>query len=182
MDGRSPTADLRLTLLAQIDPLARAARVVLLLDERQPDALRAEAITMRPERLFWTLSQLDGGLPQELCQALVRAVRLTRRRQPVTDTAEALSAALASTAAADWLRGRWSAIAAMTPLDWLGARTSEPERPLATVAGWLAGPPVLGPLPGAVPLPPPGLCDLAWLAAVVADGVADVLRSLAARR
>lgn len=181
MTGRSTTDDLRPTLLAWLDPLARAARLVLLLDERQPDVLRAEAIAMRPERLWWTLTQLDDGLPLAVCQALVRAVRLVRARQPVTDPAEVTSAALAATAAADWLRGRWPTVAALTPLDWFGARTIEAAWPAAAGVDWLDAPPVVGPPPGAA-LSPPGSRDLAWLAATVANGIADLLRGLAMRR
>jgi hypothetical protein len=43
---------------ALIDPRARAARLVLALAARQPAALRAEALTMPPERC-WTLTQRD---------------------------------------------------------------------------------------------------------------------------
>jgi hypothetical protein len=178
MTGRSTITDHRPTLLGLLDPIDRAARLVLLLDERQPDALRAEAISMRPERLFWTLTQLDDGLPLEVCQALVRAVRLGRGRRPVGDRAEVTSVDLASTAAVGWLRVRWPAVAAMAPLDWLGVMTVESARPLEVTACWLDGPPVVGPPPGE---PPPGLRDLAWLLAAFADSVADVLRGLALR-
>ncbi len=59
--------DIRGRLAAVVEPIARAARLVLVLDEDQPDALRAEAITMPAERLFWTLTRkrsrrLSGGL------------------------------------------------------------------------------------------------------------------------
>ena len=59
-------------LTALIDPIAQAARLVLIHDTLQLDELRAEAITMPAERLFWTLTQLDGGLSLDVCQALVR--------------------------------------------------------------------------------------------------------------
>src|SRR5262245_29780656 len=79
-----PSDDIRAELAALIDVLARAARLVLLLDERQPDAVRAAALAMPPERLFWTLTQLDGGLDLDACQVLVRAARLSRSRGPVS--------------------------------------------------------------------------------------------------
>lgn len=171
MTGRSTTADLRPTLLARLDPIARAARLVLLLDERQPDALRAEAIAMRPERLWWTLTQLDDGLPLPVCQALVRAVRLGRGRRPVSDTAEVTSAELASGAAGRWLRRHWLGVphlpglirrlAGDTPpiadlargIDDAALAVPDLSRPapvLASANSWLDAPPIIGPPPGAV--------------------------------
>jgi hypothetical protein len=156
-----PSDDVRADLAALIDPLARAARLVLLLDERQPDTLRAEAIVMRPERLFWTLTQLDGGLPLTICQALVRAARLSRGRRlrPERVEPERWSAGTAATAARGWLARRLAALPATEELArWLVGTTtwlapavspSEPSGPVAAPVNWLDLPPLVGPPPGA---------------------------------
>jgi hypothetical protein len=155
-----PADDLRADLTARIDPLARAARLALLLDERQPDAVRADALGMRAERLFWTLTQLDDGLPLELCQALVRAARLGRGDRPVADAAEATSAELAAAAAGAWLRRRWRTVpGAAETMTWLAGEDGAPPAadgractpPATPGAGgcWLDLPPLTGPPPGA---------------------------------
>lgn len=158
--------DARADLAALVAPLARTARLLLLLDERQPDALRAEALTMPPERLFWTLTQLDDGLDLDACQALVRAARLSQRRQPVPAGGRAIAVLeAAARVATTWLEQRWAALPAVitTPLTVGGvlapAATTGPA--VVTSTGgpapaapchWLDLPPVVG--------PPPGTADL----------------------
>jgi hypothetical protein len=104
-----PDDDLRAELAALIDALARGARLALLLDERQPDAVRVAALAMPPECLFWTLTQLDGGLPLDICQAPVPAARRGRGRPIAPDLGEAerWSAATAGVAASAGWRGAW---------------------------------------------------------------------------
>ena len=172
MDGNQGD-DIRGALAALIDPIARAARRALALDERQPDALRAEAPTMPAERAFWTLTQLDGGLDLDICQALVRAARLARgrlrpRRPPAAELAAARAAALA---AGEWLLGRQA---------WARAADAPPDRPTRPpppawppapggVPHWLDAPPVIGPPPGAPPGPHGGTPGRA-LAALLLGG------------
>jgi hypothetical protein len=153
-----PRDDPRADLSALIDPLARAAQLVLLLDERQPDAVRADALAMRPERLFWTLTQLDDGLPLAICQALVRAVRLGRGRpiRPDRVAGEVRSAYIAATAARAWAVRRLASLPLVVALDrWLpSAPAGDPAPPAspnrAPVPWWLDLPPLVGPPPGAV--------------------------------
>jgi hypothetical protein len=145
-----PRDDTRAELAALIEPLARAARLALLLDERQPDALRADALAMRAERLFWTLTQLDAGLPLEVCQALVRAIRLGNGR-PLPNAAwdaERWSAETAAAAARAWLRRRLASLPASEEVAaWLA--DAAPGGPPAPAACWLDLPPPVGPPPGA---------------------------------
>lgn len=156
-----PTDDPRPALLTLADPIVRAARLVLLLDERQPDALRAEAITMSPARLFWTLTQLDDGLPLEVCQALVRAIRLSRGRspRPSHDDGERWSAETAASVAMAWVVRRLAMLPTTAEIGhWLGAAGSPGGSPTQAAPvlvadsaawSWLDLPPLVGPPPGA---------------------------------
>jgi hypothetical protein len=147
-----PFGDRPAGLAAQIDRIARAARLTLALDERQPDALRAEALGMPTERLFWTLTQLDGGLDLDACQALVRAVRPGRRRAarrgPGGDDGRAAAAA---GFAAVWLRRRWADLPdAGALVAWLAGADAPPAAERA--AGIRSAPP--GPAGEAPPIEP----------------------------
>jgi hypothetical protein len=154
-----PHHDIRPHLDTMIQPLARAARLVLLLDERQPDDLRAEALTMPAERLFWTLTQLDGGLDLDVCRALVRATRVARGRRPppVLPVDDLRAAEAAAQVARGWLRRRWAAL------------------PMAvSLIAWLASPDGLMARPASAPPPTPVIIDPV---VVPADGVAAALVS-----
>src|SRR3712207_5547423 len=114
--------DGRAALAALVDPVVHAAWLLLVLDERQPDDLRAEAITMPAERLCWTLTQLDGGLALDVCPALVRAIRLSHGRPLAHDRqgAEIRLSEVAAGAAWAWLRPRLAALSATVALrTWL---------------------------------------------------------------
>src|SRR5687768_15065861 len=119
--------------LALIDPIVRAGRLALALDERQPDDLRAEALVMPAERLCWTLTQPDGGLDLDTCQALVRAARLGRgRRAAQRRPREEVAAARAATG---WLRRRWAGLAAAETAAWLATSDWDAPAPAVTWGG-----------------------------------------------
>ena len=129
-----PIDDGRAALAALVDPVVHAAWLLLVLDERQPDELRAEAITMPAERLCWTLTQLDSGLALDVCQALVRAIRLSHGRPLAPDRqgAEIRSAEMAAGAAWVWLRPHLAALPATVDLrTWLAddGRVAAPTAP-----------------------------------------------------
>jgi hypothetical protein len=158
-----PDKDIRVQLARIVEAALRPARLALLLDERQPDALRAEAVAMPPERLWWTLTQLDDGLPLPACQALVGAVRLSRGRPPRPDAQarERRSAVAAATAVETWARRRLISLPVAVELArWLADAAQEngparsddaPGSPASGPAArtWLDMPPLVGPPPGA---------------------------------
>lgn len=155
--------DIRIQLARIVEAALRPARLALLLDERQPDALRAEVVAMPPERLCWTLTQLDDGLPLPACQALVRAARLSRGRPPRPETrdGECRAAIATATTVQTWARRRLLALPAVAELaHWLAdaarengpAMSKDPPGGPGTVPparSWLDMPPLVGPPPGA---------------------------------
>lgn len=160
-----------MTLAHLVASITRAARAVLLLDEHLPVDVRVAAVTMPDERVFWTLTQLDG----DTCQALVRARRVAEGHvQPSGGSAAGpMNTRAAVWTATLWLEERWATFPELTMLsayrEWLDP-ILWPRDPLDPITGattpvvkampdprdqaripamnWLAGPAIIGPPPG----------------------------------